>query len=146
MLYRGSCFEVQKCERQTLHNAELVEVVFDSEGAVETLADAETEQFNFHIVWTLDGSCLPRINKSIRRKYIIYTSTTMRRTSSINAILVWSCAAALDLRWWKLDPSYKTLERQKPQNRVTRNRLMHAECAASTPFERCHASSSLKCT
>jgi len=50
MLYRGSCIEVQKCERQTLHNAELVEVVFDSEGAVETLADAETEQFNFHIV------------------------------------------------------------------------------------------------
>lgn len=50
MLYRGSCFEVQKCERQTLHNAELVEVVFDSEGAVETLGDAETEQFNFHIV------------------------------------------------------------------------------------------------
>ena len=105
-------------ERQTLHNAELVEVVFDSEGAVETLADAETEQFNFHIVWTLDGSCLPRINKSIRQKYSIYASTTMRRTSSTNASLVWSCAAALDLRWWKLDPSYKTFGKaQAPEPR-----------------------------
>lgn len=49
ILYHGSCLEVKKFERQTLQNVELVEVLFDADGAVETLADAETESA-FHIV------------------------------------------------------------------------------------------------
>ena len=49
ILYHGSCLEVKKFERQTLHNVELVEVLFDADGAVETLADADTESA-FHIV------------------------------------------------------------------------------------------------
>ena len=50
MMYHGSCLEVKKVDRQTLHNVELVEVLFDTEGAVETLADADAEQSAFHMV------------------------------------------------------------------------------------------------
>lgn len=49
ILYHGSCLEVKTFDRQTLHNVELVEVLFNADGAVETLADAETESA-FHIV------------------------------------------------------------------------------------------------
>ena len=48
-MYHGSCVEVKSLDRQTLHNVELVEVLFNADGAVETLADAETESA-FHIV------------------------------------------------------------------------------------------------